>query len=272
MYSTGRGIFLQRDPIGYVAGLNLYCAYFVPLVVDPYGLDDEAFRESIYTWLELTFIERAVTFVSPISWAALINDYFSAPQRPVETNERPYESPGINTGPEGEDPADVDMDTNPFLSQDAVSDLTFDISQLIALIDGRYNSVDIHFAPFGGGLTTVTCCNENGREWEYKYYKLCVGTTSGIAVGTGLVTGIDGERCRVDTYEGYFLETNIGPAGVDVSLTEAHPFGIPVPLPGTPSGTNEAGISVGLIAGTSICYYKRRGEGRDIGECCYTGE
>jgi hypothetical protein len=38
MYSTERGRFLQRDPIGYVDGLNLYAAYFVPNDVDPTGL------------------------------------------------------------------------------------------------------------------------------------------------------------------------------------------------------------------------------------------
>ena len=37
MYSTGRGRFLQRDPIGYVDGLNLYRAYFVPGGVDFLG-------------------------------------------------------------------------------------------------------------------------------------------------------------------------------------------------------------------------------------------
>ena len=39
MYSTSRGRFLQRDPIGYVDGMNLYRAYFVPLGVDPKGLN-----------------------------------------------------------------------------------------------------------------------------------------------------------------------------------------------------------------------------------------
>lgn len=48
MYSTSRGRFLQRDPIGYIAGMNLYCAYFVPHGVDPYGLieyDQDCYRE-----------------------------------------------------------------------------------------------------------------------------------------------------------------------------------------------------------------------------------
>ena len=38
MYSTSRGRFLQRDPIGYVDGLNLYRAYFVLNYTDMSGL------------------------------------------------------------------------------------------------------------------------------------------------------------------------------------------------------------------------------------------
>ena len=38
MYSTSRGRFLQRDPIGYVDGLNLYEIYYVIISLDPSGL------------------------------------------------------------------------------------------------------------------------------------------------------------------------------------------------------------------------------------------
>jgi RHS repeat-associated protein len=37
-YSPSLGRFVQRDPIGYVDGMNLYAAYFVPGGVDPAGL------------------------------------------------------------------------------------------------------------------------------------------------------------------------------------------------------------------------------------------
>ena len=40
MYSTSRGRFLQRDPIGYKDGMNLYRAYFVPNSLDPFGYVD----------------------------------------------------------------------------------------------------------------------------------------------------------------------------------------------------------------------------------------
>jgi len=38
MYSPGPGRFIGRDPAGYVDGLGLYMAYFVPNGADPYGL------------------------------------------------------------------------------------------------------------------------------------------------------------------------------------------------------------------------------------------
>lgn len=37
-YSAQLGRFISRDPIGYVDGMSLYRAYFVPRAVDPWGL------------------------------------------------------------------------------------------------------------------------------------------------------------------------------------------------------------------------------------------
>jgi RHS repeat-associated protein len=38
-YDSDKGRFLQRDPLGYVDGMNLYQAYFVPNKLDPTGRD-----------------------------------------------------------------------------------------------------------------------------------------------------------------------------------------------------------------------------------------
>ena len=38
MYHVTLGRWMQRDPVGYADGANLYAAYFVPAGVDPYGL------------------------------------------------------------------------------------------------------------------------------------------------------------------------------------------------------------------------------------------
>jgi uncharacterized protein RhaS with RHS repeats len=37
MYHPTVGRFINRDPIGYVDGENLYAGYFVPGSVDPFG-------------------------------------------------------------------------------------------------------------------------------------------------------------------------------------------------------------------------------------------
>lgn len=37
-YAPHLGLFIQRDPIGYADGLNLYHAYFAPSATDPSGL------------------------------------------------------------------------------------------------------------------------------------------------------------------------------------------------------------------------------------------
>jgi RHS repeat-associated protein len=39
VYTPGVGAFLSRDPLGYVDGMNLYRAHFVPWGIDPYGTD-----------------------------------------------------------------------------------------------------------------------------------------------------------------------------------------------------------------------------------------
>ena len=41
IYSAQFGRFISRDPLGYVDGLSLYRAYFVPGRVDPFGLNVE---------------------------------------------------------------------------------------------------------------------------------------------------------------------------------------------------------------------------------------
>jgi len=40
-YSGTLGRFIGRDPLGYVDGLGLYSAYYIPYALDPYGLESE---------------------------------------------------------------------------------------------------------------------------------------------------------------------------------------------------------------------------------------
>ena len=44
-YDTGKGRFLQRDPLEYVDGMSLYLGYFVPNMVDPSGTEGVAFTD-----------------------------------------------------------------------------------------------------------------------------------------------------------------------------------------------------------------------------------
>jgi len=48
-YSIISGRFIQRDPLGYVDGFNLYAAYFIPNSIDPFGLEsgcESCFRDN----------------------------------------------------------------------------------------------------------------------------------------------------------------------------------------------------------------------------------
>ena len=40
MYAPTQGVFISRDPLGYVDGPSLYRSYFIPGRLDPYGLAD----------------------------------------------------------------------------------------------------------------------------------------------------------------------------------------------------------------------------------------
>jgi RHS repeat-associated protein len=67
-YSPVLGRFISRDPLGYVDGMNLYAAYFVPNSTDPHGLaPGKGGKGSI--------------------WDRLFPPKFSRPKKPVQTDE-----------------------------------------------------------------------------------------------------------------------------------------------------------------------------------------
>ncbi len=71
MYSTSRGRFLQRDPIGYVDGLNLYRAYFVMSGVDALGLTENPFvPQSPEDFIEEIEAEACIDYCGPDVTAA----------------------------------------------------------------------------------------------------------------------------------------------------------------------------------------------------------
>ena len=109
----------------------------------------------------------------------------------------------------------------------------------------------------GGGLTTVTCDDECGKEKTFRYMKVCFGGAIGFSGGGGVVGGMSGTQCNRDTYKGWFFEMGgsygYGGGGVDIGYNSDGPFG----LPGSLSGVNEGGVSGGFGAKgkATWCYY-----------------
>ncbi len=70
MYGPTLGIFLQRDPLRYFMGANLYRAYFVPIALDPFGtFSVTVTAEPVFSTVEFlrggqTIFERAAAKIS----------------------------------------------------------------------------------------------------------------------------------------------------------------------------------------------------------------
>jgi hypothetical protein len=113
-----------------------------------------------------------------------------------------------------------------------------------------------HFI-LGGGLAAVTCDDECGETRTMRFAKVCIGGAAGASGGLGIVTGLDGARCRQENYQGWFFEGGgtIGnlSAGADIGFNtnSGLPYGM--------SGVNEyhAGPAskVGAQVKATWCYY-----------------
>ncbi len=137
----------------------------------------------------------------------------------------------------------------------------------------------------GGGMSVVSCCDENRRRHRFSYVKVClpptlipVSRTSGppllppaLAGGTGasatigIVFGMDGETCRAATYKGWFLEISgfyyVG-GHVDIGFNSGQCF-----EPTFPNGVVECGGGIGTPGfGLVWCYYFLKNE-VDLGSC-----
>jgi len=115
----------------------------------------------------------------------------------------------------------------------------------------------------GGGLTTVRCKLECGKEQVFRYVKICIGGAAGGGATAGMVGNMSGPACRSDTYKGWFFEGGYTAwglsGGVDIGFNETD-WKVPgagVGLPFGMSGVNEAGAGPGLGAGVKAtwCYY-----------------
>lgn len=104
------------------------------------------------------------------------------------------------------------------------------------------------------GRAWVTCCDDKQNYRHMEFLKYGWGGVIGAGVGAGLIRGLDGEDCRHERYEGYFLEfgASAGPVGAFLDIGLGGPIYDPLNLlgtsPSTFSGVVEGGVGAGLSA------------------------
>lgn len=127
-----------------------------------------------------------------------------------------------------------------------------------------YYGAEAHLL-IGGGLAAVSCVDKCGVRHIFRYYKLCGGAAVGASFGGGALRNMTGETCKPETYEGWFAEFGVstpGYGGVELGFgykKDGRPTLAGWPnLPGTRSYVDQlsGGLSLGVKAKGSICYYK----------------
>jgi len=107
----------------------------------------------------------------------------------------------------------------------------------------------------GGGKTSVNCTDECGESHTFNYHKRCYGAALSVGVSGGPVSGMNGEKCRPKTYEGWFLEIggSLGAisGGGDISLSgSGRGFG----------DVTEPMIGIGIGGKITFCEYDYLGD------------
>jgi len=138
---------------------------------------------------------------------------------------------------------------------------------------GKYVGGEVHFF-VGYGRTVVFCTDECGYKHQFLFRKVCFGGALGASIGGGLVRGIDGKKCKPETYEKWFYEAGLTvptgaigrvTVGVDVGYDDYN-WG----LPGWPTGVVEGGIFPGYgfkVKSTWCKYTYLRDQTRNYGYC-----
>jgi RHS repeat-associated protein len=119
-----------------------------------------------------------------------------------------------------------------------------------------FGGIEVVFI-YGGGFTSVTCCNEQDQRIEMNFVKACIGPSLGYGASFEGVSGFSGKRCSPENYEGLFLEINLGPVSIDIGLNS-----------GGLSGTDEMGVGAGWGGGLATCWYTLIAGPKVIGDCC----
>jgi len=161
------------------------------------------------------------------------------------------------------DPAGLAGGLNAYSYADGNPLNSVDPRGLATYVGFSFNGAWRRFVAFGAGITQVKCKDECQKERRFRYVKVCAGAASGpgAALVSGRVWNMDGEKCRPETYSGYFLEFGGGvggaAAGVDFGMTNNRYY-----VPNGFSGVNEGGAGGGMPGvGSMVCWYVFVGEG-----------
>jgi hypothetical protein len=115
----------------------------------------------------------------------------------------------------------------------------------------------------GGGVTRVTCCDEDNKKWVHVYVKICLGAAFDFSGSGGSATNSDGKSCSNPP-------KNL--LGVELGVPIYGPFGGEGGLAfdtggGGASATYGAGGGVG--AKLTVCYYKLiKSQYKGSEDCC----
>jgi hypothetical protein len=102
------------------------------------------------------------------------------------------------------------------------------------------------------GASRVSCCDEKNNYRKMTFDKYGWGGVIGASGGVGVIHGMDGAKCKHETYEGYFLEFGVtaGVVGGFVDFGLSGPWYDPWNISGGPtfSGVVEGGPAIGVGA------------------------
>jgi RHS repeat-associated protein len=255
-YHAQMGRFGNRDPIGYRGGMNLY-AYVggrPTFFVDPSGMDPPVYGppapNNYYgpirpQQVRPSDLRPGQNWSRPdgsVEFMAGDADPTVLQQLAEGTGAKPGHS--IDNGAGHHDTPPLPEEVKPFYESPFVipqqRPTTFNRPT------GAYGSAEVNLAIVGGGISVVMCEDECGCRRTMLFQKWCIGAGLGGSVvpGTGIVN-MSGERCRPDSYKGWFFEiggaVGIVGGGVDIGYDDWSDDNW---APGDLSGTIETGVGI----------------------------
>jgi RHS repeat-associated protein len=108
---------------------------------------------------------------------------------------------------------------------------------------------------FGGGVTTLYCCDEDNNKIKATFVKYCIGLYFGASATIGRQTGVRGKNCPKG-FNGWFVEAG-GGFGVYSGGGAVSPDG----------SVGGPGLGIGLGGGIWMCNYALLNS-EVVGKCC----